>query len=111
MKRKVAKKVGKLRLSPNEEAQILKEELERRRKLRLQQVREQERYIALQVRKEVKQRRDREFQNLAEELRVEWQREQAEKARALETRYLNSLEAVGEGHRGAKENVSNALVF
>lgn len=39
MKRKVAKKVGKLRLSPNEEAQILKEELERRRKLRLQQVR------------------------------------------------------------------------
>ncbi|XP_058887101.1 centrosomal protein of 295 kDa isoform X2 [Acipenser ruthenus] len=104
MKRKVAKKVGKLRLSPNEEAQILKEELERRRKLRLQQVREQERYIALQVRKEVKQRRDRELQNLAEELRVEWQREQAEKARALETHYLNSLEAVGEGHRGAKEN-------
>ncbi|XP_041089050.1 centrosomal protein of 295 kDa isoform X4 [Polyodon spathula] len=104
MKRKVAKKVGKLRLSPNEEAQILKEELERRRKLRLQQVREQERYIALQVRKEVKQRRDRELQNLAEELRVEWQREQAEKARALEIHYLNSLEAVGEGHRGAKEN-------
>lgn len=42
---------------------------------------------------------------------MEWQREQAEKARALETHYLNSLEAVGEGHRGAKENVSNALVF
>lgn len=37
MKRKVAKAVG-LRLSPNEEAQLLKEEHERRRKLRLQQV-------------------------------------------------------------------------
>lgn len=37
MKRKVAK-VGKLRLSPNEETMLLKEEYERRRKLRLQQV-------------------------------------------------------------------------
>lgn len=37
MKRKVAK-VGELRLSPNEETMLLKEEYERRRKLRLQQV-------------------------------------------------------------------------
>lgn len=37
MKRKVAK-VGQLRLSPNEETMLLKEEYERRRKLRLQQV-------------------------------------------------------------------------
>ena len=35
MKRKVAK----LRLSPNEEARIIREEHERRRKLRIQQVR------------------------------------------------------------------------
>lgn len=38
MKRKVGN-AGKLRLSPNEEAYILKEDYERRRKLRLLQVR------------------------------------------------------------------------
>lgn len=38
MKRKVAS-AGRLRLSPNEEAFILKEDYERRRKLRLLQVR------------------------------------------------------------------------
>lgn len=38
MKRKVVN-AGKLRLSPNEEAFVLKEDYERRRKLRLLQVR------------------------------------------------------------------------
>ena len=46
---------GKLRLSPNEEAFILKEDYERRQKLRLLQVREQERDIALQIREDIKQ--------------------------------------------------------
>ncbi|XP_066555356.1 centrosomal protein 295 isoform X2 [Amia ocellicauda] len=103
MKRKVAK-VARLRLSPNEEAQLLKEEQERRRKLRLQQVREQERSIALQIRREVQHRRDRELQQLAGELRAEWQREQAEKLRALERLYQSSLQAVGEGHRSAHDS-------
>ncbi|KAI1893981.1 hypothetical protein AGOR_G00129250 [Albula goreensis] len=103
MKRKVAK-MGRLRLSPNEEAQLIKEEHERRRKLRLQQVREQERYIALQIRKEVQNRRDRELQNLEEELREEWQRQQKERLQTLEKQYQDCLRAVGEGHRSAKEN-------
>ncbi|KAG7470888.1 hypothetical protein MATL_G00118660 [Megalops atlanticus] len=103
MKRKVVK-VGRLRLSPNEEAQLIREELERRRKLRLQQVREQERYIALQIRKAVQERRDRELQNLTEELQEEWQRQQTEKLQTLERLYQESLKAVGEGHRSAKEN-------
>ncbi|XP_028581887.2 centrosomal protein of 295 kDa isoform X3 [Podarcis muralis] len=103
MKRKVAKAVG-LRLSPNEEAQLLKEEHERRRKLRLQQVREQEKNIALQIRQDVKQRRDEQLHHLAEELKAEWQRAQDEKIRALEKLYLSSLRAIGEGHRQAKEN-------
>ncbi|MBN3316912.1 CE295 protein, partial [Atractosteus spatula] len=100
MKRKVAR----LKLSPNEEAQLIKQEHERRRKLRLQQVREQERYIALQIRREVQQRRDLELQNLAEELRAAWLRQRAERVRALESLYQHSLRAVGEGHRRAKEN-------
>ncbi|XP_006018699.1 centrosomal protein of 295 kDa [Alligator sinensis] len=103
MKRKVAK-AGKLRLSPNEEAMILKEEYERRRKLRLQQVREQERYIALQIRQEVKQRKDEELHQLAENLKAEWLKAQDQKIKALEKLYLSSLRAVGEGHRQAKEN-------
>ncbi|KAH0625207.1 hypothetical protein JD844_033443 [Phrynosoma platyrhinos] len=103
MKRKVAR-AGRLRLSPNEEAQLLKEEHERRRKLRLQQVREQERNIALQIRQDVKQRRDEQLHQLAEELKAEWQKAQEEKIKALEKLYLSSLRAVGEGHRQAKEN-------
>nr|XP_033806375.1 centrosomal protein of 295 kDa isoform X2 [Geotrypetes seraphini]XP_033806376.1 centrosomal protein of 295 kDa isoform X2 [Geotrypetes seraphini] len=103
MKRKVAK-VGRLRLSPNEEDLLLKEELNRRRKLRLQQVREQERFIALQIRQDVKQRRDEQLQQLAEDLKAEWQKAQAEKLGALERLYQTALNAVGEGHQQAKEN-------
>ncbi|XP_066845985.1 centrosomal protein of 295 kDa isoform X3 [Anser cygnoides] len=103
MKRKVAK-LGKLRLSPNEETMLLKEEYERRRKLRLQQVREQQKYIALQIRQKVKQKREEQLHQLEEALRAEWQKEQDEKIKALEKLFLSSLRAVGEGHRQAKEN-------
>ncbi|KAF7251236.1 hypothetical protein EYD10_03644, partial [Varanus komodoensis] len=103
MKKKVTK-AGRLRLSPNEEAQLLREEYERRRKLRLQQVREQERNIALQIRQDVKQRREEHLHLLAEELKAEWQKAQDEKIRALEKLYQSSLRAIGEGHRQAKEN-------
>ncbi|XP_009329515.1 PREDICTED: centrosomal protein KIAA1731 homolog, partial [Pygoscelis adeliae] len=103
MKRKVAK-VGKLRLSPNEETMLLKEEYERRRKLRLQQVREQQKYIALQIRQKVKQRREEQLHQLEEALTAEWQKAQDQKMKALEKLYLSSLRAIGEGHRQAKEN-------
>ncbi|NXL51635.1 CE295 protein, partial [Podilymbus podiceps] len=103
MKRKVAK-VGNLRLSPNEETMLLKEEYERRRKLRLQQVREQQKYIALQIREKVKQRREEELHRLEEALKAEWQKAQDQKMKALEKLYLSSLRAIGEGHRQAKEN-------
>ncbi|NWQ95359.1 CE295 protein, partial [Burhinus bistriatus] len=110
MKRKVAK-VGKLRLSPNEETMLLKEEYERRRKLRLQQVREQQKYIALQIRQKVKQRREEQLHKLEETLRAEWQKAQDQKMKALEKLYLSSLRAIGEGHRQAKENVSETAAY
>ncbi|XP_071659492.1 centrosomal protein of 295 kDa isoform X2 [Patagioenas fasciata] len=103
MKRKAAK-VGQLRLSPNEETMLLKQEYERRRKLRLQQVREQQKYIALQIRQKVKQRREEQLHRLEEALRAEWQKTQDEKMKALEELYLASLRAIGEGHRQAKEH-------
>ncbi|KAM6418517.1 centrosomal protein of 295 kDa [Pluvialis apricaria] len=101
---KMKRKVGKLRLSPNEETMLLKEEYERRRKLRLQQVREQQKYIALQIRQKVKQRREEQLHKLEEALRAEWQKAQDQKMKALEQLYLSSLRAIGEGHRQAKEN-------
>ncbi|XP_055471377.1 centrosomal protein of 295 kDa isoform X1 [Psammomys obesus] len=103
MKRKVMNN-GKLRLSPNEEAFILKEDYERRRKLRLLQVREQERSIAFQIREDIKQRRNQQFSRLAEELRTEWEEAQSQRIQKLEKLYLASLKHLGEGHRQAKEN-------
>ncbi|XP_048454464.1 centrosomal protein of 295 kDa isoform X3 [Rhincodon typus] len=103
MKRKVVK-LNSLRLSPNEEALLIKEEHERRRRLRIKQVREQERSIAVQIREEVKHRRNQQLEQLANELKAEWQMAQMEKAQSLEKLYLSSLKAVGEGHRQAKEN-------
>eukprot|EP00070_Physeter_catodon_P050203 XP_028357097.1 centrosomal protein of 295 kDa isoform X7 [Physeter catodon] len=104
MKRKVVNAAGKLRLSPNEEAVILKEDYERRRKLRLLQVREQERDIALQIREDIKQRRNQQLTRLAEELRTEWEESQTQKIKNLEKLYLASLRNMGEGHQQAKEN-------
>ncbi|KAB5562573.1 hypothetical protein PHYPO_G00019470 [Pangasianodon hypophthalmus] len=95
------------RLSPNEEEQLIREELQRRRKLRLQQVREQERYIALQVRREVQERKERELQSLATALQDEWQKQKGERIQALEKLYEENLRDVGQGHRNAKENEPN----
>ncbi|XP_053366477.1 centrosomal protein of 295 kDa isoform X3 [Clarias gariepinus] len=94
-------------LSPNEEELLMREELHRRRKLRLQQVREQERYIALQVRREVQERKERELQSLATALQDEWQKQRGERIQNLEKLYKESLRDVGQGHRDAKENEPN----
>ncbi|XP_051881923.1 centrosomal protein of 295 kDa isoform X3 [Pristis pectinata] len=103
MKRKVARLSG-FRLSPNEEALLIKEEHERRRRLRIKQVREQERFIAEQIREKVKQCRNQQLEQLANELKAEWQLAQGEKTKSLEKLYLSSLKAVGKGHRQAQEN-------
>ncbi|XP_008281294.1 uncharacterized protein cep295 [Stegastes partitus] len=97
-------KVSKLRLSPNEEARIIREDYERRRKLRIQQVREQQRHIAQQMRQNVEQRRQHELKQLEDELRLEWERQQREKLHKLQTLYQESLQLIGQGHRSAKEN-------
>ncbi|XP_043975927.1 uncharacterized protein cep295 isoform X2 [Gambusia affinis] len=97
------RKVSKLRLSPNEEARIIREELDRRRKLRIQQVREQQRQIALHIRREVEQRRQQELRQLEEQLREDWERRQREKLHTLQSLYLESLQLIGQSHRSAKE--------
>ena len=73
------------------------------------QVREQERGIAFQIREDIKQRRNQQFSRLAEELRAEWEETQSQKIQNLEKLYLASLRHMGEGHRQAKENVSELI--
>ncbi|XP_042342950.1 centrosomal protein of 295 kDa [Plectropomus leopardus] len=101
---KMKRKDAKLRLSPNEEARIIREEYDRRRKLRIQQVREQQRSIALQIRQGVEQRRQHELEKLEKELKEDWERQQREKLHTLQRLYQESLQLLGQGHRSAKEN-------
>ncbi|XP_029026671.1 centrosomal protein of 295 kDa [Betta splendens] len=98
------RKVSKLRPSPNEEARLIREEQERRRKLRIQQVREQQRCIAIQIRQDVERRRQCELEQLGEELRHGWERQQREKLEMLQRLYQESLQLLGQGHRSAKDN-------
>ncbi|XP_067222481.1 uncharacterized protein cep295 isoform X2 [Chanodichthys erythropterus] len=102
--RRKSSSASRVRLSPNEEAQLVREELESRRKLRLQQVREQERYIARQVRRQVQERRQRQLQMLADSLQLEWQQQHTHKLQALSRLYQHNLKSVGHGHRSAEEN-------
>lgn len=69
------------------------------------QVREQQRYIALQIRQDVEQRRQHELEQLGEELRQDWELQQREKVQTLQRLYQESLQLLGQGHRSAKENV------
>lgn len=61
----------------------------------------------MQIRQDIKQRRDEQLRQLAEELKEEWRKEQDEKIKALEKLYLSSLSAIGESHRQAKEKVGD----
>lgn len=70
------------------------------------QVREQQRDIALHIRREVEQRRQHEMEQLERQLREDWERQQRDKLNALQKLYHESLQLVGQGHRSAKENVS-----
>ncbi|XP_072180066.1 uncharacterized protein [Diadema setosum] len=93
---------ARYRLSPNEEAAILKEERDRRRKLRLKQVREQDRLFAKQLLAKAKAKKVAEVNALSEKLEEEWRAVQQEKAEALDDIYQRCLERVGDGHRAAQ---------
>ncbi|XP_061170812.1 centrosomal protein of 295 kDa-like isoform X1 [Saccostrea echinata] len=99
-------KKGRCRLSPNEEARLMKEETEKRRRLRLQQVREQSNLNAARIRQAVKQEKNRQLQKLASNLQNNLESEKEEKIRHLENQYENSLRSIGQGHREASEQVN-----
>ncbi|XP_045199776.2 uncharacterized protein LOC123554020 isoform X5 [Mercenaria mercenaria] len=94
---------GRLRLSPNEEAALIKEETEKRRKLRLQQVREQSKENAAKIRHAVKQEKHKQLMRLATDIKNQLEEEKAERVRHLEQQYDNSLRNIGVGHKQAAE--------
>ncbi|KAH3814630.1 hypothetical protein DPMN_143135 [Dreissena polymorpha] len=92
---------GGLRLSPNEEAQIVREETEKRRRLRIQQVREQSKENAAKIRHAVKQEKHKQLMRLATDIKDQLEAEKAERVRHLEQQYDNSLRNIGVGHKSA----------
>ena len=90
-----------LRPSPNEEARILKEERDKRRKLRLQQVREQSKELAAKTRDSVKAVKENEYHKLAQNLEKEFNEKKAEREKFLQELYLNSVRVLGEAHNNA----------
>lgn len=68
-------------------------------------MREQQRCIALKIRREVEQRRQHELEQLGKELKDKWEREQSAKISTLQKVYQESLQLLGQGQRSAKENV------
>ncbi|XP_067013885.2 microtubule-associated protein futsch [Anabrus simplex] len=80
---------------------LRKEEIDRRRKLRLQQVREQSRIIADQVRRRFKEEKQR-LQNLHKKHETAMQRKRAAaELEELQKKYRECMEDIGMGHKYA----------
>nr|KAG5703378.1 hypothetical protein BaRGS_023425 [Batillaria attramentaria] len=92
----------KYRLSPNEVEQLKKEETEKRRKLRIVQVREQAKAAAAKIRKDVKQEKDRQLLKLAQEIQTQLEDEKREEVQKLEKQYENTLRTIGQAHSQAQ---------
>ncbi|XP_031548767.1 uncharacterized protein LOC116286393 [Actinia tenebrosa] len=90
-----------IRPSPNEEAAIVQSEQERRKKIRLKQVREQEKAFALKIRQNIKNKKDNELKILSEQLKEQWTEKQKTELSNLEKRYQKNLDKVGDGHTAA----------
>ncbi|EDV29599.1 uncharacterized protein TRIADDRAFT_52154 [Trichoplax adhaerens] len=89
-----------------QEAEHQKAERERRRKLRLIQVRQQEKRIASQLRKKFQERRDNEIELITKHIQAKYQKEQDVKLHIIKRTYQNSLSNVGHGHNMATQVVT-----
>ncbi|XP_033118084.1 uncharacterized protein LOC117117767 [Anneissia japonica] len=97
------------RLSPNEEAALIQKEKDRRRKLRIQQVREQEKLFARQLHNVVSKKKQEEVQALASQLQQGWVRQQRNKAEALQKLFHCNLQSIGQGHKDATEQIPKEI--
>ena len=90
-----------LRPSPNEEKKLLQDEEQKLRKLRLQQVRQQEKVLASKARRKFKEKEKKEIDILETELKKKWEEDIKEKRNMLENKYYENVAHVGEGHQAA----------
>merc|ERR1712173_21688 len=84
-------------LSPNEEARVIKEDNEKRRVLRLLQVREAQRLASQKILAKNKLKREQAVEQIGEELKQEWVQEQKEKIKALDEKIEVLQENYGRG--------------
>lgn len=96
-----------LRPSPNEEAQMVQEELQRRRKLRILQVREQEKANAIRIRRATQEKHEKEINILAYALEKKWRADHQKELKESEEQFASCLQDVGTAHEDAKENEPN----
>ncbi|CAG2055722.1 unnamed protein product, partial [Timema podura] len=78
--------------------EMKKSEVNRRRKLRIQQVRQQSKDIARKVRQEVKEEHKKQLKLLEEQMLARQNKRQAKKLLALQQKYHECLQEVGMGH-------------
>lgn len=96
-----------LRPSPNEEAQMVQEEFQRRRKLRILQVREQEKANAIRIRRATQEKHEKEVNILAYALEKKWRANHQKELKESEERFASCLKDVGSAQEDAKENEPN----
>ncbi|RUS73707.1 hypothetical protein EGW08_018539, partial [Elysia chlorotica] len=94
-------KKPKYRLSPNEVERLVKEERERRKKLRIVQVREQAKANAAAIRNDVRREKERLLKEFSAEVEEQLTAEKDEKVRKLRLKYEGTLRGIGDGHREA----------
>ncbi|KAK2573477.1 Centrosomal protein of 295 kDa [Acropora cervicornis] len=107
MKKRAEKPRKTLRPSPNEAANILQTEKEKRKKIRLKQIREQEKAFSRKVLEDGRRRKTAELNHITKNLKNKWKEKQDEKQSDLEQKYQENLAEVGGGHRKACEDHTN----
>lgn len=96
-----------LKPSPNESSRMMHDEFQRRRQARLLQVREQEKMVALRIRRAIQERHKREMENLSAVIHKEWKQNHDKKLKASEEKFQAGLKDVGSAHKEAETNATN----
>lgn len=91
------------KLSTDEKEQIAKAEREKRRKIRLLQVREISRKNAAAIRNAVRLEKLKQLQKLADNINNEFDESKAQQLEELEENYENSLRNIGRAHINASK--------
>ena len=89
--------------SPNEIESMVQQQTSQRRKIRLQQVRQQGQVIAKHIRASVDERRQHILQDMASELNKQYIAKQQQQLTAVKEKYSEGLSNVGKAHNCAAE--------